>query len=42
MARRAWGAKNEEVVVMNQLTSNLHFLLVSFLSAERKAPEDPH
>ena len=24
------GAKNDEVVVMNQLTSNLHFLLVSF------------
>ena len=29
-ATRIAGAKESEVVVMNQLTSNLHFLLVSF------------
>ena len=39
---RIVGALPEEVVVMNQLTSNLHFLLVSLLSPAGKAREDPH
>ena len=30
------GAKPEEVVVMNQLTSNLHFLMVSFFRPNAK------
>src|SRR5690606_25000158 len=33
---RLVGAKPEEVVVMNQLTSNLHFLLVSFFRPNGK------
>ncbi len=33
---RLVGAKEEEVVVMNQLTSNLHFLLVSFFRPDGK------
>ena len=35
-AARLVGGKEEEVVVMNQLTSNLHFLLVSFFRPSGK------
>jgi kynureninase len=31
------GAKPNEITVMNQLTVNLHLMMVSFLSAKRKA-----
>lgn len=51
-AARVVGAKEEEVVVMNQLTSNLHFLMVSFfrptgkrkkiLTEQRPFPSDTY
>ena len=51
-AARVVGAKEEEVVVMNQLTSNLHFLMISFfrptgkrkkiLSEQRPFPSDTY
>ena len=52
MTARLVGAKESEVVVMNQLTSNLHFLLVSFyqpkgsrkkiLAEQRPFPSDTY
>ena len=35
-AAKVVGGHNEEVVMMNQLTSNLHFLLVSFYRPQGK------